>query len=299
MTTENQNADSIAQDLAQNTTVKDHTFVGLRTIDLDIFELDLEGNRAIQPEKVDEYTKSIAEEGLKKSIIVRHNKETGKLTVMDGNHRILACMKLQKAGKDYGWIKYEIDDTITDERRDVMQLIMNDSADLTVLDLAIIFSRLIRKGWSATHIAKTTGRNINSIKAIIKVAQAPMEIQNMISDKIVSASFVLELLDVHCDDKGNINWDTITKIIRHLHAQVEPGERVTKKVAEKHGVEVKHSRTYKKLDSVIEFAKKNEEPKVVTDLLKDVQKIAELSLSDPEKCIAKLKKIFLTEEKKD
>jgi ParB/RepB/Spo0J family partition protein len=282
--------------LAETVSEKDKHYDGLRTIDLDIFTLDWSKNRKRQDDKIKEYAKSINENGLKKPLIVHHT-EDGKLEIVDGHHRYEACRQLQKEGKSFGWIKYEIDDTITDESRDILMLIANDSAELSPIDRSVIFARLVAKGWKVKQIVLKTGFNVRTVQNDLRLSQAPQEVKNMIEEGTLSTAFLYDLMEVE-DDRAKAEnrtprFDDIVKIIRKMRAAVGEGERLSHQKVAKAGFEVKHSRFWKKMDSCLEIAKKNEEPKVVCDLLHDIKKIGEKAQTDPDAAIAMLKKKFI------
>lgn len=284
--------------LAETVTEKDKHYDGLRTVDLDIFTVDWSKNRKRQDDKIKDYAKSIYESGLKKAIIV--HEVDGKLEIVDGLHRYEACRQLQKEGKSFGWIKYEIDNTITDESRDILMLIANDSAELSPIDRSVIFARLVAKGWKIKQIVAKTGFNSRTVSNDLTLSQAPQAIKNMIEEGTFSSAFLYDLMEAERQNSENrdMSWDNIVRIAHKMRVAVGEGERITPKKAEQAGFEIKHSRFWKKMDSCVELAKKNEEPKVVLDLLSDIKKIGEKAQTDPEAAIAMLKKKFI-EEKPD
>lgn len=260
---------------------------------VDMFELDLDNNRTIQKKLVEEYARTIAITGVDKPLLVRLNKETGKYLVLDGNHRVLAAQKVVADGGDPGYIKYEIDNTINDEQRDILQIRRNTNANLLPIDEANIFSRLVSKGYKQTEIAQLTGRTQSHISQMMALSRAPKTLQNHLADERISSTLLIGLYKQY-----DGNWDTITKLCDDLlqhkeqkkvsgdSAESKKADKVTEKDVIEAGLSKKESRTIKRISKMIETVKNDEQyDKNAITLLKNFQKAVTLAETDTDKAL--------------
>lgn len=260
---------------------------------VDMFELDLDNNRTIQKKLVEEYARTIAITGVDKPLLVRLNKETGKYLVIDGNHRVLAAQKVVADGGDPGYIKYEIDNTINDEQRDILQIRRNTNANLLPIDEANIFSRLVSKGYKQTEIAQLTGRTQSHISQMMALSRAPKTLQNHLADERISSTLLIGLYKQY-----DGNWDTITKLCDDLlqhkeqkkvsgdSAESKKADKVTEKDVIEAGLSKKESRTIKRISKMIETVKNDEQyDKNAITLLKNFQKAVTLAETDTDKAL--------------
>ncbi len=259
---------------------------------VEIFVLDEAHNRILQSDLVNEYARSIAVTGVDKPILVKAIKKENpddvqKYLVIDGYHRIKACEKVKASGGDPGWIKFEIDNSITDEMRDILMIRRNTNANLLPIDEADIYSRLIAKGYKQNEIASKTGKTAAHVSQLLLLANAPKEIKDYCGSALISSTLLMQLIK-----QEDCNWDNVVEILRGLIATKKEikaaGAKGKTKVTEKDvaaaGVLKKISRTHKRIDKIIETVKSEEEyEKTHVDLLKAVQKAFDLIDTDPEK----------------
>ena len=259
----------------------------------EIFVLDEEHNRILQSELVNEYAKTIAVTGVDKPILVKaikkeHPEDEQKYLVIDGYHRMKACDKVIAAGGDPGWIKFEIDNTITDEMRDILMIRRNTNANLLPIDEADIYSRLVSKGYKQNEIASKTGKTAAHVSQILLLANAPKELKEYCGSALISSTLLMHLVK-----QEDCNWTNVVNIVRTLveskkEAKAAPGAKgktkVTQKDVEAAGQSKKISRTHKRIDKIIEVVKAEETyDKAHVDLFKAVQKAVDLIDADPEK----------------
>jgi len=276
--------------MAQGKQVKEKKILQVR---FEMLKVELDHNRTIQPKKVDEYAKTIKNTGVDKELLCRFDKADGKYLVIDGNHRYLACEKVVKEGGDPGWIKIEVDNTITDEKRLILQIRRNVNADLLPIDEATIYRQLTQKGYKQSDIAKETGKTPAWISTIIKLADAPKRIHDLLKDELISGTMVIALAK-----SEDYNWENVLNLIEQSVAvqqeKVEQGTTKRTKVTEKDLAAAgakKITKVHRRIDKVIdviktEAAETEADPaqtKATVDLFKTIQKAADLLESDPEK----------------
>lgn len=276
--------------MTQGKQVKEKKIIQVR---FEMLKVDLENNRCIQQAKVDEYAKTIKETGVDKELLVKFDKEDGKYLVIDGNHRYLGCEKVIKAGGDAGWIKCEVDNTITDEKRLILQIRRNVNADLLPIDEATIYGKLIAKGYKQSDIAKETGKTPAWISNMMRLAEAPKRLQDLMKLGSISGTTVLIVAK-----NEDYNWENVIAIVDAAIVskkdQLEQGATKRDKVSEKDLVAAgakKITKVHRRIDKVIEVikteaAEAEADPattKATVDLFKTIQKAADLLESDPEK----------------
>lgn len=261
----------------------------------EIFVLDDEHNRIIQHDLVNEYAKTIGVSGVDKPILVKAIKKTNPedeqtYLVIDGSHRMHACDKVIAAGGDPGWIKFEIDNSITDEMRDILMIRRNTNANLLPIDEADIYSRLLSKGYKQNEIAAKTGKTAAHVSQLLLIANAPKELKEYCGCALISSTLLMHLVK-----QEDCNWNNVVTIVRGLveakaatKAKAEPGAKaktkVTQKDVEAAGKSKKISRTHKRIDKIIEAVKSEEDhDKTHLDIIKAFQKAVDLIDSDPDK----------------
>ena len=251
---------------------------------LDFFIIDEVHNRTKQQKLVDEYARTIPEVGVEKALLVKIiTDENGvrRGLVFDGMHRILACQQVVANGGDPGWIPYTVDNSLNEEKRDIIQLRRNTGAPMLPYDEAMCFDRLIKKGWTRDEIAKESGKTTSHIAQILPLCSAPKEVHRYLIDERISATLLLTMLKAN-----NGNWEILTPILRTLIAAKEASnatgkkaEKITDADVQKSGVEAvkKVTMVHKRFDRVIaEFKAVECETESDKALMKTKVKITEV-----------------------
>lgn len=129
--------------------------------------------------------------------------DAGRVIVVDGHHRLQACLELIEEGIDYKRIDC-IQFRGNDADRIALMLTTAQGKALTPLEMGIQYKKLINFGWTAKEISEKTGRGKQQVDDFIRLADAPIAVQNMIREKQVSSSTAIAAVKEHGDKSGEV-----------------------------------------------------------------------------------------------
>ncbi len=142
-------------------------------------------------------------EGLAESILnsgqqrpVRVKKVSGeeRYILKDGFRRMRAIRLLVERGEDFPFVEvsmvpkgYNDDDALLE------QIIGNGGLPLSQLEEGNVFKQLINRGYTETDISRKIGKPISHIRACLAVSCLPKEIQNQVSEGVLSGNTAVEI----------------------------------------------------------------------------------------------------------
>ncbi len=169
-----------------------HRAKGVRTIPLDRIEANPENPRlAFNPEALAEMASSIREHGVLQPVLVR--------PLEDGRFQLIAGERRWRASKlaDQATIPAIVED-IDDETALEIAIIENlQREDISPLDEAAMYDRMIREhGYSIRKLAEKVGKDKGYLENRLRLADAPIEVRELVSLRKDTLSHAYELMKV-------------------------------------------------------------------------------------------------------
>lgn len=204
----------------------------------------------------------------------------GKYIVTDGFRRHRAVQRAIELGHQINAVPFIKEQKgYTSEDRLFDMLIKNDGKNLTSLEQAELFKKLIARGFSITQIAKKIGKSFVFVNDMLGVANVPQTVKNEIIE-------------------GNISTSLVAKIVSEVKADEEKVVEVIKEAKEKATSEGKQKITEKTLENNKTLAK----VKNVTKFYHQINQIDSMgnfieivySSNDIGKIIIKMKELLKT-----
>ena len=144
-----------------------------------------------------ELAESIKESGLRVPILVKKSRGEDEYVLIQGKRRLQAIKMLVEQGVDFPGVKcfcaplnYKIEDSLFD------QIVMNDGKPYSNLEQGIVFSQLLERGYTATEIAKKTGKSNTHIHNCIETASLPKKVRDLVASGSVSGLTAVSLSKV-------------------------------------------------------------------------------------------------------
>lgn len=151
------------------------------------------------PAEKKELKESIRSNGVEVPLKIMSTSDGYKL--VHGFRRMDAVMALIDEGVDIKYVKCEsVARGYNDEDALLDHIILNSGRPLTPMEQAGIFKTLMGLHWSQVQIAEKTGMTQSNVSNILKLADLPMTVQNMINNGQVASTMVLALLKTHNGD---------------------------------------------------------------------------------------------------
>lgn len=192
-----------------------------------------------------EFKNSIKVNGVQMPISIKRTSDG--IVLVHGYRRMKAVMELIEEGIDIKYVKAEAVAKGYNEEKELLDhLTLNSGLPLTPMEEAIVFQRLIDRGWTQKEIGDAVGKTQGKVSNTLKLANLPKRIQNYINEGLVSGTLVSQLL------KANKN--NYQEVTLQLIGKIEQNDGSKKKVTEK-SVAVKRPSKYHKLftDAVAEL----------------------------------------------
>ncbi len=145
------------------------------------------------PAEKKELRESIRTNGVEVALKVMNTPEGPVLK--HGFRRMDAVMSIIEEGVDIKYVKCEAVGRGYSEADALLDhIILNSGRPLTPMEQANVFKSLIKLEWTQVQIAERTGMTQSNVSNILKLADLPMKVQNMINNGQVSSTMVLSLL---------------------------------------------------------------------------------------------------------
>ena len=155
-----------------------------------------EGSDPANANHVAELAASIKEVGVKKPLVCYMENEV--VYVSDGHCRLQAVMHLIEAGVEVKTVPVMVEDRHSNEAdRIFSQIVHNQGKQLTPLEQAKVFKRLIDLGWAQKDIATKSGITGGRVSQLLDLLILPAILQKYIIEGKASASMVLEMYKRH------------------------------------------------------------------------------------------------------
>lgn len=135
-------------------------------------------------EHLDALKVSIVENGVLVPLLVRWNGEEAIL--IDGECRLRASLELIEEGVEIKAVPVIQEDGDSEAARLVIALAANTGKPLSLLEAGAAYKRLERFGWSHEEIAKKVGVTRAKVASAIEIAEAPIEVKQMVQDGSVT-----------------------------------------------------------------------------------------------------------------
>ena len=144
---------------------------------------------------IEELAASIHENGVKVPLRGRRDQENeGHFLLTDGHRRLKACMLLVERGNPPVQVPFRLEPQgYSDEQRIVDMFVTNDSKLLNIVEQSEAIQRLVNYNYSEKEISQKTGRSNSFIRNCVLLNSAPKAIKNLIVNKKISHTLVVEL----------------------------------------------------------------------------------------------------------
>lgn len=164
---------------------------------------------------LDGLVQSIKEFGVKQPMTCYKVKGEERYIIIDGERRLRAVQTLARMGVEIVRVPVIPMNKPAQDERMFLLLVKNDGKNLTHLELAATYKRLIDYGHTITEIATKIGRQYTHVSDMLKLLEMPIEVQNAIREGRTTANQALGLLD----DVG------VEAVVKHVR-KVKPGEKL-------------------------------------------------------------------------
>ncbi len=150
-------------------------------------------------EHIDNLSKSIAEIGVKRPVIIFMENDIP--YIEDGECRLRATMLAIERGADIKTIMAMSSERHANEAdRIFSQIVHNQGKPLTGIEQAKVFKRLMDLGWAQKDIATKAGLSGGRVSQLLELLTLPVVLQKFITDGKASASMVLSTFKKHNGD---------------------------------------------------------------------------------------------------
>lgn len=167
-----------------------------------------------------ELASSIKEVGVKKPLVCYMENEI--VYVTDGHCRLQAVRHLIEAGVEIKTVPVMVEDRHANEAdRIFSQIVHNSGKQLTSLEQAKVFKRLLDLGWQQKDIAAKAGISGGRVSQLLELLILPAILQKYIIEGKASASMVLNLYKKH---KQNVD-ETILELNGAVKVAQESGRK--------------------------------------------------------------------------
>jgi|HigsolmetaGSP11D_1036233.scaffolds.fasta_scaffold00147_5 hypothetical protein len=176
---------------------------------------------------IDWLSKNIAENGVLDALEVYVC--NGRLKIVDGHCRYFATMRAIANGAQIKTVPVKTVPKGSDEGdRILSQIVRNAGKRLSPLETGVVYKKLMALGWSENDIAKRSSCTVNSVRQLLALQEAPVEIKKYITQRRISATLAAETLRHYPEQEA-------IQIIRDQIAEADKTgrRRVTKKHIEK------------------------------------------------------------------
>ena len=143
---------------------------------------------------LDELKRSIRENGTIKPLLVWWNAETKSAVLNDGECRLRANLELIAEGVEIVAVPCIQVAGGNEAERLLTSITANTGKPLSKWELGTAFQRLYKFGWSEDQIATKTGYRLTFITEAMELADAPIEVKQLLSSRAVTPSLALDEL---------------------------------------------------------------------------------------------------------
>lgn len=148
---------------------------------------------------IEELSKSVAEIGVKRALIV--NVENDIPYLVDGECRLRAVMLAIERGADIKTVPVIGEDRFANEAdRLFNQDVYNSGKPFGTMEKARHYKRILDLGWSQQDIAKKSGISGGRVSQLLELLTLPIILQKFITEGKASASMVLNVFKKHNGD---------------------------------------------------------------------------------------------------
>lgn len=152
--------------------------------------------------------------------------DAGRIILIDGHHRLYACMKLIEEGFEYKSIDC-MQFRGSDADRVALMLTSNAGKNLTPLEMGIQYRKLIVFGWTPKEIAGKVGKSKNHVDDMVTLASSDSSVQQMVKNGEVAAHTAVVSVKKHGSGATKVLGDAL------IDAKAKGKKKVTKKTMRK------------------------------------------------------------------
>jgi ParB family chromosome partitioning protein len=164
---------------------------------------------------------SIRAIGVKKPLTVRWCPKTESIFLVDGESRLNAVLALIAEGVEIDTVPSILETTNNPAERLVVALSSNYSKALSELEKGRAYKRLAAYGWAVDKIAQQLGVSKVAVTQGIALAEAPDDVQAMVTAGTVSPAAVRKALKESGDSATEVLKDAVAKAKSEGRAQVK------------------------------------------------------------------------------
>lgn len=148
--------------------------------------------------------------------------DAGRIIMVDGHHRLTADLELIEEGVDIKRIDC-MQFRGNDAERITLMLTTAQGKPLTPLEMGFQYKKLTALGWTSMEIGDKVGKGRTHVEEMIRLANAPSAVHEMVRSGKVSAAVALEVVRKYGEQAG----DVLAK--EHEKAASSGKTKVTKK----------------------------------------------------------------------
>lgn len=174
------------------------------------------------------FKQSIKENGVKVPISVY--REDGKFYLINGERRVRACLELISEGHPIT-VKAQVTRKPSLENLLIEMYISNDGKPFTVIEEMKFINRLFYMGLTGDDIATKIGKTSAHVSNMKKLSTIPDNLKEMIENKNVAATLVLNMLKEKNEDGTTMTVEDVTNVISQ--ATITSKGKITKSSIDK------------------------------------------------------------------
>lgn len=157
-------------------------------------DADFDANIRFDYGDIEQLAGSIKENGVIKELRAYKNK-AGRYQITDGFRRYKAMQLLFERDKLDVVAKVTLEDKGTSEEQRLIEMLLSgEGKNYEPLEIGHVYLRLKKVGYSAKKISDRVNQSPAYVGRLIKLAEAPQVVQNLITNKTIAATYASELL---------------------------------------------------------------------------------------------------------
>jgi ParB/RepB/Spo0J family partition protein len=173
---------------------------------------------------LDELMNSIIENGLR--VPLRGYKDGEIFILTDGERRLKAIKMAIKKGADIKFVEMRTEPKGYNEEKRIFDLILcNDGKKLTPIEECKVYERLVNFHYTPEEISKKIGKSVAHIYNMLKLMNAPKEVQDLIGNNEISTTAATSIIR-HTDDAA--------EQVKLVKEAVQEAKKENKKATGKH-----------------------------------------------------------------
>lgn len=184
-------------------------------------------------EGIEELMFSILENGLRMPL--RGFKDGEVMYLTDGERRLRAINMALELGYDIPFVEFRTEPKGYSEEKRVFDLLLcNDGMKLLPIEEADVYQRLANFHYKPEEIAKRVGKSLSYVQNMLKIANSPKELQDLIATEQISATAATSIIAHTSDSNEQVQLAKEAVEVAKVEGKKATNRHITKKeIAEK------------------------------------------------------------------